>query len=178
MLDINRMKIALGTKNQAKREAVTLATGVEPICLAVPSGVSDQPLSEHETIEGAVHRAKTALEKTPEAAIGLGLEGGLSYDEAYTGQWHLISICAAWNGEQLSVGKGLSFPIPRQIGERVKREGIELRHIIDDLSGVTGSNHRGGAYALLTDGRIKRAEVFRDAVIAALTPLVSKLYQD
>lgn len=171
------IQYALGTTNQAKHAAVKMATGKEPICLSVPSGVADQPLSEDETICGAIHRAKQVLAKVPEATIGLGLEGGLTYDETYTQQWYLISICAAWDGEQLFLGKGLAFPVPNQVGERVKHEQIELRTVIDEWSGSTDSNHKGGAYGLFTNNRIVRTNVFCDAVVAALTPFHSIYYQ-
>jgi inosine/xanthosine triphosphatase len=170
-------QLALGTTNRAKREAVILATGKEPLCLSVPSGVSDQPLSEAETIEGAIHRAKRVLQAFPEADIGLGLEGGLTFDDRYTNQWYLISVCAAWDGNRLFLGKGLAFPVPNSIGERIRTEGIELRTVIDELSGSEGNHQKGGAYSLFTNGRIKRANVFSEAVIAALTPFSSSYYK-
>jgi inosine/xanthosine triphosphatase len=170
-------QLALGTTNRAKREAVILATGKEPVCLSVPSGVAAQPLSEEETIKGAIHRAKQVWQAVPEAGIGLGLEGGLTFDDRFTRQWYLISVCAAWDGERLFLGKGLAFPIPNRIGERIKTEGIELRTVIDELSGSRGNHQKGGAYGLFTDGRIRRANVFCDAVIAALTPFHSSLYE-
>lgn len=176
-MDFSAFRYALGTTNAAKKLAVVQATGVEPACLFVSSGVSDQPLSEEETIQGAINRAKAALAQLPDCHIGLGLEGGLMYDERYTSQWYLISICAAWNGESLYIGKGLSFPIPLQAAERIVREGIELRTVIDEWGNTTGSHQKGGAYALLTDGRINRADVFEQAVTAAITPFVSALYR-
>jgi len=168
--------IALGTTNDAKRRAVRLATGIEPICLSVPSGVAEQPLTEDETIRGAINRAKHVLSLRPDAQIGLGLEGGLTYDDKYTYQWYLLSVCAAWDGSRLFLGKGLYFPVPQIVGERLAQEKTELRHIIDELSGTVGSNHKEGAYGLFTNGRITRAEVFQKAVIAALTPFHSTLY--
>lgn len=176
-MDFSVFRYALGTTNGAKKSAVRLATGVEPACLSVPSGVSDQPMSEQETVAGAINRAKTVLARLPDAQIGLGLEGGLAYDERYTQQWYLISVCAAWNGTKLYLGKGLSFPIPRLAAERIQKENIELRTIVDEWSGIANSNHQGGAYALLTKDRIRRADVFRDAVVAAVTPFLSRLYR-
>ncbi|UFJ41605.1 DUF84 family protein [Brevibacillus humidisoli] len=170
------MKIALGTTNQAKRKAVVLATDTEPVCLSVPSGVADQPLSEEETIQGAINRAKHALDRMPDADVGLGLEGGLTFDARFTQQWYLFSVCAAWDGERLCLGKGLYFPIPNWVGERVSRENIELGTIIDELGETEGSNQKEGAYGMFTGGRITRAEVFCQAVIAALTPLRSEVY--
>ncbi|WP_244163218.1 inosine/xanthosine triphosphatase [Paenibacillus pectinilyticus] len=171
------IRYALGTYNQAKRAAVVLATAVEPICHSVASGVSDQPMTEDETIIGAINRAKHVLEAVPEADIGLGLEGGLTYDSKHTNQWYLFSVCAAWDGQQLSVGRGVYFPIPHAIGEKLKQGETELRHIIDELGSTIGSNHKEGAYGLFTDGRITRTDVFRDAVIAALTPFHSNFYK-
>lgn len=170
------LRYALGTQNEAKRLAVQKATGTDPICLSVPSGVSGQPMSEEETITGAINRAKAALASAPQADIGLGLEGGLMYDREFTQQWYLISVCAAWNGRELYLGKGLAFPLPRQAAERIMAEGIELNVVIDEWGQTTGSNHRGGAYAFLTGGRVNRADVFCEAVIAATTPFLSRLY--
>ncbi|MGN7469673.1 DUF84 family protein [Brevibacillus sp. SAFN-007a] len=172
----SQLRYALGTQNEAKRLAVQKATGADPICVSVPSGVSAQPMSEKETIAGAINRAKAALAAIPEAHIGLGLEGGLMYDPEFTRHWYLISVCAAWNGSELYLGKGLAFPIPRQAAERIMAEGIELNVIIDEWGQTSGSNHSGGAYALLTDGRVNRADVFCEAVIAATTPFLSHLY--
>lgn len=176
-MDFSALKYALGTNNEAKVKAVRMATGSEPVCLSVSSGISGQPLSEEETIKGAINRAKAARLEAGEGFVGLGLEGGLTFDSVHTNQWYLISVCTAWNGEQLSIGKGLAFPIPSAAVDRIKREGIELSAVIDEWSGTAGSNHRGGAYGLLTEGRIQRAEVFRDAVLAALTPFLSSFYK-
>jgi len=176
-MNFSACRYALGTTNEAKKTAVRLAIGAEPVCLSVPSGVSDQPMSEAETVKGAIQRAKTVFARLPQSDIGLGLEGGLMFDELYTRQWYLISVCAAWNGTALYVGRGLSFPIPHRAAERIQQENIELRTIIDEWSGTTGSNHQGGAYGLLTEDRIRRADVFRDAVLAAITPFFSQLYR-
>lgn len=177
-MDYTQYRYALGTTNEAKRLAVVQATGVNPVCCKVPSGVADQPMSEEETVLGAINRAKAALAQLPDCQIGLGLEGGLAFEETFTGQWYLISICAAWDGSRLFLGKGLGFPVPHQAVERIEREGIELSQVVDEWSGLTGSNHQGGAYALLTADRIRRADVFRQAVLAAVTPFVSDLYRE
>ncbi|WP_232700124.1 DUF84 family protein [Brevibacillus daliensis] len=169
--------IVLGSKNKAKLESVRSATGVEPICVQVPSGVSEQPLFEEETIHGAIQRAKNAFAAVPDSEIGLGLEGGLAFDSQFTQQWYLISVCAAWNGKDLYIGKGLSFPIPNKIGEAMRTPGRELRNVIDELSGTTGSNHQGGAYSFFTNGRITRSQIFELAVTAALTPFQSRYYR-
>ena len=71
------VRTALGTNNQAKRAAVMLAAGVEPICHTVPSGVSDQPMTEDETIIGAINRAKSVLEN------GLFTDGRITRNDVF-----------------------------------------------------------------------------------------------
>lgn len=168
--------IALGSTNAAKRRAVWHATGRQPRCVAVPSGVAPQPLSAVETVRGAIHRARAALAAVPGATLGLGLEGGVDHDAAHTGRWHLLSVCAAWDGRMLQVAHGVRMPLPDVVGERLAAGGVELASIMDALFGRTGSNHAEGAYGLLTGGALTRASVFRDAVVAALAPWCSPPY--
>ena len=170
------MRIALGTTNAAKRRAVELATGMVPLCVSVASGVADQPMSADETICGAIARARGALAAVPRAELGLGLEGGVDFDTAHTRHWHLLSVCAAWDGHALQVAHGVRMPLPDAVGARLAAGGIELAALMDELFGRQGSNHAEGAYGLLSDGSITRASVFRDAVIAALVPWRSVLY--
>ncbi|HWL12648.1 MAG TPA: DUF84 family protein, partial [Ureibacillus sp.] len=74
------MKIAIGTKNPTKVKAVNDAFAsfieAEFISTNVPSNVSAQPLTDLETLTGAINRAKNALE-AERADLGVGLEGGL-----------------------------------------------------------------------------------------------------
>ena len=72
------MKIIIGSKNPAKITAVKnvfLMKG-EFVSLDIPSGVSEQPFSDEETIKGAINRAVGAL-KQGNGDIGIGLEGGV-----------------------------------------------------------------------------------------------------
>ena len=59
------MKIAIGTKNPTKVNAVKKVFGdtFTYVEVAVQSGVSPQPFSDEETIQGAVNRARAAVER-------------------------------------------------------------------------------------------------------------------
>jgi non-canonical (house-cleaning) NTP pyrophosphatase len=60
------MKIIIGSKNPAKNQAVKNAfpeKNVEFVSLDIPSGVSEQPFSDEETITGAKNRAVNALQQ-------------------------------------------------------------------------------------------------------------------
>lgn len=78
------MKIAVGTTNPAKLKAVEAALAVlfpdEPyqvLGVEVESGVSDQPMSDTESVTGAYNRAHAACTAVDNADYGIGLEGGL-----------------------------------------------------------------------------------------------------
>ena len=137
------MRLALGSTNPAKRRAVLLATGHEPVCVSVPSGVTGQPLSADETLHGAIQRARGALAAVPGADIGLGLEGGVDFDARHTRQWVLLSVCAAWDGRELYVARGVHMPLLVSVGARLAAGGVELSGVMDALFGRVGSNHHG-----------------------------------
>ncbi|MCL4159787.1 UNVERIFIED_CONTAM: hypothetical protein GTU68_012718, partial [Idotea baltica] len=46
--------------------------------ISVPSGVSDQPMSDQETLQGALNRAEAAQIAIPEADYWVGMEGGIA----------------------------------------------------------------------------------------------------
>jgi len=78
------MKIAVGSLNPVKIDAARLAFEAmwpgeryDVIGMTAKSGVSDQPMSDEEAILGATNRAKHVLQLVPDAAWGVGFEGGL-----------------------------------------------------------------------------------------------------
>src|SRR3954451_8948306 len=75
---VTKMKIIIGSKNPAKITAVknNFSYQSEFVALDIPSGVSEQPFSDEETIKGAINRAVGALQKG-NGDIGIGLEGGV-----------------------------------------------------------------------------------------------------
>ena len=57
------MKVVVGSKNKTKVGAVEKVwKDAEITSLSVPSGVAAQPFSDEETMQGAINRAKRALE--------------------------------------------------------------------------------------------------------------------
>ena len=77
------MNIAVGSLNPVKLAAVKEAFSIvwpdtvwDVIGVEVISGVSAQPMSDIESIKGAINRAKISITEL-EADYGVGLEGGL-----------------------------------------------------------------------------------------------------
>lgn len=153
------MHVAIGSKNQTKVKAVEEAfkqyeARVEGI--DVPSGVSEQPFSDEETIEGAINRAYGALEKSG-AKLGVGLEGGVQ-------QTKFGILLCNWGalvqeGKPPIISGGARILLPKEIENRLL-VGEELGPIMDDFMKKTNIRSREGAIGIFTNGLIPRQEMF------------------
>ncbi|WP_066057439.1 DUF84 family protein [Robertmurraya korlensis] len=153
------MRVAVGSKNQTKVRAVEEAfkryeARIEAV--DVPSGVSEQPFSDEETIQGAINRAQAALEKCG-AEVGIGLEGGVQQTKFG------IMLCN-W-GALIQTGKppiisgGARILLPKEVEHRLLVGG-ELGPIMDDFMNKTNIRSKEGAIGIFTNGLIPRQEMF------------------
>lgn len=146
------MIVAVGTENQAKIAAV-----VEIVALAFPdtqvdirshsvtSGVRDQPLTDNETIQGAVNRARTVSEIEPNTDIAIGLEGGVQDTEfgMFLRGWVAVIETKT---NRIFYGHSGGMRIPDDIADEL-RNGEELGpltqkrnpHIEDTISNTIGT---------------------------------------
>lgn len=152
------MKIIIGSQNPAKITAVknSFSDENEFVALDVPSGVSEQPFSDEETIKGAINRAEAAL-KRGNGDIGIGLEGGVH--ETSFG----LLICN-WGALVSKVGKpiiagGARLPLPEEIAIRL-RAGEELGPVMEDYAKNKGVRKKEGAVGIFTNGKVNRSEMF------------------
>lgn len=174
-------KIIVASKNPVKINATQAAFekmfpeesfSVEGV--SVSSGVSDQPMTDDETYEGASNRASNARKEVPEANYWVGLEGGL---ETKGGQMEAFAwmVVLAKDGE-MGKGRTGTFFLPPPVADLIK-QGKELGEADDIVFGKTNSKQANGAVGLLTDDVVTRAEYYEAAMIFALIPLKnSKLY--
>lgn len=89
-----KIEIAIGSTNPVKIQAVKNGLNDEDICVtpcSASSKVRPQPLSDEETLQGAINRAKDCLEKT-EATFAIGLEAGVVFlqNKVYLCHWGAI----------------------------------------------------------------------------------------
>lgn len=166
-------RAAVGSTNPAKLEAVhramaRLAPGCTVEGVAVPTGVSDQPVGDEETRAGAMRRAQAALEATG-ADVAFGLEGGVIFEG--DAPWLVSWVAALARDGGRGEACGLRMPLPSRATERL-RAGVELGTIIDDLFSVTASKQHAGAIGLLTEGFVSRTDAFADLVAMACAPLL------
>jgi inosine/xanthosine triphosphatase len=169
------MKVAVGSLNPVKVSAVKQAFEkifpdetwiVEGV--SVKSGVSDQPMSDRETIRGARTRAKRAL-KTLNADYGVGLEGGLHQlgKQWFDTGWMVI---ADKNGNE-GIGSTIRMRAPQKMMALI-HTGMELGDVNDILFQRKNSKQAEGHFGLMTKNAVTRTSAYVDALIAALTPFI------
>lgn len=156
------MIIAIGTKNPTKINAVKNAFSKylkgEFISVNVPSNVSEQPLSDEETMTGAVNRAKNARE-AEKANIGVGLEGGLVKTEIgyFLCNWGALVD----DSLQPIVAGGARIVIPNEIGDQVFG-GQELGDVMDRYVKKHNVRQNEGAIGIFTNGLVDRTQMFSE----------------
>lgn len=135
--------------------------------VSLPSGVSDQPMSDAETQQGAATRTRNARMAYPDADYCIGIEGGIEEKDGdmETFAWVVVA------GKTGAVGKGRTgaFSLPPQVAELV-RQGKELGAADDIVFGMTNSKQENGAVGILTHDAIDRTAFYVDAVVLALIP--------
>ena len=139
----------------------------------VDSGVSDQPMSDEETRRGAINRARAARAAISDADYWVGLEGGI---ETIDGKL----MASAWmavlgHGEEPGLSRTMGLPIPPAVQALVDG-GMELGDANDRIFSTLNSKQGGGAFGLLTDGRITRESVYADTLMIALMPFSHSLF--
>ena len=175
------MKIAVGSTNPTKvaavrRAAVKVWPAAEVVAVTVPSGVGEQPLSDDETIRGAVNRARNALAAVEGAQIGMGVEGGVQDTPhgLFVGGWAAVVD----RDGSLGIGAGGRVLLPESIARRI-RAGEELGPVMDDFSGRRNVKHGEGAIGIFTNGLIERTAALEIALTYALARFITpENYED
>jgi len=175
------MKIIVSSKNPVKINSTTEAfekvfpkEKFETVGVSVSSEVSDQPMTEEETLQGAINRANNAYKKDKNADFWVGIEGGIQEinNELMTFAWVYIKT-----EELVGKGRSASFFLPPKIVELI-REGKELGVADDIVFGKTNSKQKNGAIGILTGDLIVRKTLYIPAIIIALIPFRNqKLYK-
>ena len=167
-------KIAVGSKNPVK--IASALAGFQAMFpdrsfasegFAADSGVSDQPMSSEETLEGAWNRAQQLTSLSPESQFFVGMEGGI---EIIDGRWFASAWMAILDDQsRRSQSKSALFALPPKVQQLVE-SGLELGIANDQVFSEKNSKQFGGAIGSLTAGLITRQALYEHAMIAALIP--------
>ena len=168
--------IVVGTENKAKLAAVESVfrslgdVAFSIIGVSAESEVSEQPMSNDETMLGASNRAANALQQYGYADLAIGLEGGVQKQSQamFLSGWAAIIDPRRGDGKSW-FGQSAAIELPESI-EQGLIMGKELGPLILELYPDVDSDIRqkGGTNGLLTDGRYTRQLEFEDALKVAL----------
>lgn len=163
--------IVLASKNPVKLEAVRNGFArmfpgeqftINPT--SVPTDVSEQPMTNQETLEGAIKRAQKAFSLVPFADFWVGIEGGIDDQDSQMAAFAWVYILS-----QNLAGKGRTgtFFLPFAVAELI-RQGKELGEADDIVFNLQNSKQDIGAVGILTGGAITRSQLYEHAVVLAL----------
>ncbi len=141
------------------------------IAAAVPSDVAHQPMSDEETLQGALNRSRRAMDAHPNADYWIGIEGGVQPigSEMTAFAWIIVR-----SKEMIGKGRTGTFFLPPAVAELI-RQGKELGEADDIVFGRSNSKQEDGAVGILTDNVIDRAQLYEHAMILALIPFKNEI---
>ncbi|GJC83379.1 non-canonical purine NTP phosphatase [Colletotrichum liriopes] len=176
----NTTSIVVASKNPTKIRAAQLGfdsalPGSYDIRgVGVPSGVPDQPLSDDETLRGALNRARGARESEKDADYWVGIEGGIDMADKQEGPIMNFAWVVVLD-RQGRVGKArtAAYYLPEETAACLRR-GMELGDADNLVFGQTNTKTSRGSVGLLTDDVIDRTAYYHHAVILALIPFKNK----
>ena len=155
------MKLIIGSKNPTKIKAVeTVFPSYEVIAKDMPSYVSAQPMSDEETRQGAINRARQSMESMP-GAIGIGLEGGIMYvnDQLCLCNWGSL---VTENGD-VYTASGARIPLPEAFRTQLE-DGTELGQVMEQYAKKQNVKQKEGAIGIFTNELVSRQEMFAHVV--------------
>jgi inosine/xanthosine triphosphatase len=179
------MKIIVASTNPQKIKAVSdiipkydflIGASVEGV--NTDSGVSDQPKSIEETVQGAINRAKNAFKNVD---YSFGIESGLmSVPQTKCGVMD-VCVCAIYDGENIHLGLSSAFEPPQKIFDLMHDSGLDMSEACLRV-GLTKNPKLGaseGLIGILTHGRLDRLAYTAQAVTTAMIHLENaQLFQN
>lgn len=166
-------KVIIASKNPVKIEAVKIGFGkmfsedqFEFEGISVPSGVADQPMTNEETLQGAINRSENAFAEKKDADFWIGVEGGIQKNENYMSAFAWVFVKS---NKMQGKGRTAEFYLPQKVIELIN-QGKELGEADDIVFGRNNSKQKAGAVGILTENVIDRARLYSEAVIMALIP--------
>lgn len=167
-------KVAVASTNPVKVNTTSIGFSrmfpdeeFEMIGVSAKSDVSDQPIGEEETLQGAKNRVMNAKLMEPVADYWVGIEGGLEEigNDMISYAWIVVE------SKEGMVGKGRTgaFFLPGKVTELIK-QGKELGEADDIVFGLENSKQNNGSVGILTGNVLTRTTYYEPAVVLALIP--------
>ncbi len=170
-------KVVVASTNPVKMEAVKAAFDsywphkFEFLGMSVPSGVSDQPLTDEETLIGARNRVAAIKQEINQADFWVGVEGGVQLNNS--GIYDAFGWMVIANSQQESISRSASFSLSKSMTEKLQN-GMELGPLMDEIFKDSMIKHKGGAVGMLTNGVVSRKALYLQPLQLALIPFVQR----
>jgi len=169
------VRIVVASKNPVKIDAVKeglsvfFNDSVEVLGISVGSEVSDQPMSNAETLLGAENRVKNAQVQFPGYNFYVGIEGGV--EETVSGLMAFAWVVISKDGKT-GKARTSSFFLPPEV-VRLVYQGMELGDADDRVFAKSNSKQQNGVVGLLTNDVITRKSLYMPAVQMAFIPFLN-----
>lgn len=171
------MQIIVGSKNPIKIAAVAESLVLYPHLagaavwgMEISSGVSDQPKTLPETVQGAMNRAKGAFK---DCDYGFGIESGLMAVPNTKSGFMDVCVCAIYDGVEYHLGLSSAWEAPKKVMEYMLKDALDMNDAAFK-AGLTNDPKVGSAEGLIgivTKGRLTRKEYTKEAIRTALIHL-------
>jgi inosine/xanthosine triphosphatase len=177
---IDAERVIVGSANPVKVAAVRAVleragARAQVSGMAVASGVNDQPFGDTETIRGATQRARAVLDAS-DAEFAVGLEGGVVDEDGVMRSCAWAAVVS--RDGRVGTGGSLAMTLPARVATLV-REGTELGHAMDRITGAHDTKRGAGAVGILTAGLVDRQRAYEALVTYALARfLTPELYDE
>jgi len=164
------MLVAVGSTNPTKINPVQTIFShhfpdVQVKGVAVPSGVSEQPMSDAEMYQGAHNRAERALAAVAGADYGVGIEGGL---QEFSYGWLERSLVVIVNTKgDIGVGATAGIVLPPSVMTKI-HAGKNLEEAIDELFGTEHIGEGIGMFGVMSNGVVSRTSGVEQGVAFAV----------
>lgn len=134
--------------------------------VSVHLDISDQPLNNEDTFQGALVRVENAKIEFIDADYWVGIEGGIQKigDEMESFAWVVVQ-----SSTQIGKSRTGTFFLPKQIVHLIN-QGKELGEADDIVFNRTNSKLDNGTIGILTDNVIDRTKYYLEAVVLSLIP--------
>ena len=130
----------------------------------ISSGVSDQPMSDKETLQGAINRVNKAFQSVADADYWVGIEGGIEYEN---GEMAAFAWVVIKSKKLTGKAKSGTFFLPNKVAQKIL-EGKEMGLANDIIFNQKNSKQNLGAIGILTQNVVNRAQLYEHAVMLAL----------
>jgi inosine/xanthosine triphosphatase len=171
------LRVVVGSTNPVKQQAAREGfaamfsdAALDILGMDAPSGVSDQPFGDVETLQGALNRARYALQAAEGADYAVGIEGGVGVLDGDSGSLMAFAwVMVIDRSGKIGKARSGAFQLPDEIAALI-RQGMELGHADDQVFGQQNSKQRNGSVGLLTGDALTRTGFYAPAVVMALIP--------